>query len=243
MKQLIIITGCSKGLGRALMEKYIRTPETQVIGVSRSALEEGPSFRHVQLDLEHLPALEKAMEEIFPKAKVDKVVLINNAGWIGEIAPIGSLTSAGLQSVYTVNVIAPALLMNEFVRKYAAADTQKLVVNISSGAADKSVDGWAEYSSTKAALNRLTLTAQYESEHKELGITYYAVSPGIVDTPMQEDIRQAKPENFSSLRKFKGFKENQELSSPAEAAEKIMHLIQHPEQFDGVLQDIRDFSL
>lgn len=241
MKNLYVLTGCSKGLGKALLETLLENEENQVVGISRSTMEARERFVHLQLDLGNTPALIEVLPDIFPEGDFDKIVLINNAGWIGEIAPLGKLEAEGIAKIHAINVVAPAILMNEFVRKYAEKDIEKLVVNVSSGAAVKDIDGWSGYSSSKAALNRISGVAQVESEIKGYGIRYFALAPGIVDTPMQADIRSAKLENFSGLETFKSFKSNNELSSPEQVAQKVIYLIEHTDKFNGVIQDVRKF--
>ncbi|WP_200980239.1 SDR family NAD(P)-dependent oxidoreductase [Echinicola sp. 20G] len=241
MKSLYVLTGCSKGLGKALLDELVESEKNQVVGISRSTMESGDGFTHFELDLANTTGLIKELPSIFPVGDFDRIVLINNAGWIGEIGPLGKLDPTGIAKINAVNVVAPAILINEYVRKYHDQKCEKLVINISSGAASKDVDGWSGYCSSKAALNRMTGVAQVESDLKGFGINYYALSPGIVDTPMQADIRSADQENFSGLKKFKDFKANDELSSPEVVAEKVLYLIDHLDEFTEVLQDVRDF--
>ncbi|WP_215226007.1 SDR family NAD(P)-dependent oxidoreductase [Echinicola shivajiensis] len=241
MKNLYILTGCSKGLGKALLDTLLEDEENRVVGIARSAMEVRERFVHLQLDLGNTLALIKSLSDIFPDGDFDKIVLINNAGWIGEIAPLGKLEAEGIAKIHAINVVAPAILINEFVRKYAKRKVEKLVVNISSGAAVKDIDGWSGYSSSKSALNRISSVAQVESELKGYGIRYFALAPGIVDTPMQEDIRSAKLEDFSGLETFKSFKSNNELSSPEQVAKKVVYLIEHTDKFNGVIHDVRKF--
>jgi benzil reductase ((S)-benzoin forming) len=116
-----------------------------------------------------------------------------------------------------------------------------MVINISSGAANSAIDGWSGYSSSKAALNQLSLVAEEESKLKGLGIKYYALSPGIIDTNMQKDIRSSSPENFSNRDKFLSYKKNGDLSSPEETAVKIHYLIENYSNFEEVVQDVRAY--
>jgi benzil reductase ((S)-benzoin forming) len=170
------------------------------------------------------------------------VILINNAGWIGEISHIGKLSNQSISHIFEVNTIAPAILMNAFVKVYGKMKgAKRIVINVSSGAATKAIDGWSGYSASKAALNMLTQTAQIEAELDQSGIKFFAVAPGVVDTEMQQEIRNASSDDFSTLPKFIGLKESGQLSSPEFAAEKILYLIDNAEKFDGVLQDVRNF--
>jgi len=243
MKSLFIITGASKGIGKALVDLLSQNPDNQIIGISRSAVEaEKSNIQYFALDLGDFDAVIHHFEKIFPTGDLDRIVLINNAGWIGQIDYFGKLKAKNIQAIHNINTIAPALLMNEFVRSYRNYEkADRMVINISSGAAKKGIDGWSGYSSSKAALNMMTEAAQEESHISNSKIKFFALSPGVVDTNMQEDIRSAPEDGFSLLGKFKGFKKDNALSSPQEAAEKIIYLIDNKDQFKGVLQDVREF--
>ena len=243
MKSLFIITGASKGIGKALVDQLSENSENQIIGISRSAVKtEKSNIQHLSLDLGDFEVIKKSFGQIFPSDNFERIVLINNAGWIGQIDYFGKLEAQSIQAIHNINTIAPALLMNEFVRKYHdSKNTERTVINISSGAAKKGIDGWSGYSSSKAALNMMTESAQEEANKSNSKIKFFALSPGVVDTNMQEDIRSAPENGFSLLGKFKGLKADNALSSPQEAAEKIIYLIENREQFEGVLQDVREF--
>jgi len=240
---LFIITGTSKGIGEALVRQILQRNSARVIGIARSpSYISHPNYRHVICDLNELSHLENRLDYIFPDGKFERIVLINNAGVIGEINHLGKLPHQSIHQIFKVNTIAPAILMNAFIIKYALLkEAKKIVVNISSGAASKAIDGWSGYSASKSALNMLTQTAQNEADLNRNGIRFFAVAPGVVDTDMQFEIRNASPDAFSSLPKFLALKENRNLSSPESAAEKIIYLIDNAEKFDGVILDVRDF--
>ena len=241
-KNLYIVTGSSKGLGKSLVEALVREELNYIIGISRSGLSlQQDNYIDLKIDLSDTNSLIKQLDKIFPDQVYDRLVLINNAGLIGEIGPLGKLAPEGIVELYAVNVIAPAVLMNAYINKYKDLQAEKLVINISSGAAGKNMDGWAGYSSSKAALNRMTEIAQEESKLHHHDIQYFALSPGIIDTPMQEAIRSASNQDFSHVETFKDYKDNHQLSSPKEVAEKIMYLIENVDSFNGVLQDVRKF--
>jgi benzil reductase ((S)-benzoin forming) len=240
---LFIITGSSKGIGEALVDLLLQQEDCEVIGISRSkVLKDNTMYKHLEIDLGQIGDLIKRQGEMFPSKEYKRIVLVNNAGWIGEIDHFGNLSDQSIKDIFEINTIAPAILMNAFVKSYGSlTNTERIVVNISSGAAKKSVDGWSGYSASKAALEMLTKTAHLEAEMDKNGIRFYAVAPGVVDTAMQSDIRSASEKSFSSLDKFKTLKETNQLSSPVHAAEKLLFLIQHPDKFPEVLQDVREF--
>ena len=80
-------------------------------------------------------------------------------------------------------------------------------------------------------------------EEKEKGnnIVAYAVSPGIIDTEMQMQIRNTDPSNFSATQKFINFKEDNELFTPKEAAERLMLLLKAPfnQEIKADLRDVK----
>ncbi|ERM83162.1 hypothetical protein P872_17605 [Rhodonellum psychrophilum GCM71 = DSM 17998] len=240
---LYIITGSSKGIGKALVEMLSQDKKNQIIGISRSEMKmDSPNYHPIVLDLGNLEVLGDRWDEFFPAGTFEKIIMINNAGWIGQVDHFGKLDPKNILDIFNINTLAPALLMNEFIKRYGGSkEAERIVVNISSGAAKKPVDGWSGYCASKAALNMLTEIAQKEALIQSSGILFFALSPGVVDTKMQEDIRSAPLEGFTSLPKFQGLKANKELSTPKQTAEKIMFLIENPSKFGEVLQDVRDF--
>lgn len=240
-KKLYVVTGSSKGLGNALVAQLLEDSEAHIIGISRQDRPFQDRYTHLSLDLADTDKLVDVLADVFPTGNYDEHTLINNAGWIGEIAPFGNLDPQGILDIHRVNVVAPAILMNTFAAVYKNHASRKTVINISSGAAGKAVDGWSGYCASKAALNQMTLVAQQEAELHQLGIRYIALSPGIIDTPMQESIRSASSENFSQVKKFQGFKSENQLSSPEETAEKVIFLLRNLDAMPGVLLDVREF--
>ncbi|MFN3403672.1 MAG: SDR family NAD(P)-dependent oxidoreductase [Cytophagaceae bacterium] len=236
-----IITGTSKGLGRSIAQKLIQKPGNFVIGVSRSASLTSDHYVHVNLDLSDLTTLNKNYDKIFPKFdNPEKIVLINNAGTMGEISYLGNITDESIILGYNCNVIAPAMLMNEFVKRYKELSCPKVVVNVSSGAGKKPVDGWLTYCSTKSALDMLTAVAAKEAKFSHTNFRFYSVSPGIVDTEMQTKIRNVSPEDFSRVEEFINYKKEHMLDSPDKVAEKYIQFLEHDEMVKGVVLSVRE---
>ena len=242
MKSLFIITGTSKGIGKALVELLSTNSENKIIGISRSEVEsKSPNFNNIPLDLNNFDLIRQSFDEIFVEGDFDRFVLINNAGWIGQIEHFGKLKSKNIRDIFNVNTIAPALLMNEFVNKYSdLKNAERMVVNITSGAAKKAIDGWSGYSASKAALNMMTETAQREAEINKTGIKFYALAPGVVDTEMQSAIRASSEESFTSLPNFLDLKKSGQLNTASDVAEKVFFLIENHSKFPEVIQDVRD---
>jgi benzil reductase ((S)-benzoin forming) len=229
---MIIVTGVSTGLGRALAELYLENGKT-VVGLGRHNTLEHPNFTFIQVDLSSVSAL----EELDLSWVHGEVTLINNAGMIGEIGRISELESWDLERVMHVNTIAPMLLAK---RCYASAKHDEFtLVNISSGAARRAIPSWAAYCASKSALNMLS--ENFYMEELELGRSpkVYAVAPGVIDTPMQKEIRSADPVVFSAHQNFVDLKNEEKLFSPAYCAQLLDQLL--AKHYPGeVFYDLRD---
>ncbi|MGY2131638.1 SDR family NAD(P)-dependent oxidoreductase [Hymenobacter sp. HD11105] len=224
-----IITGASRGLGKALAEEVLRQPDTRVLGVSRHATIEHSRYHHQPLDLSDIVAVENNLHKVFaPQPDVTSITLINNAAVLGEIGYLGEHANEHFNFVFDVNVVAPAMLMNTFLSAYNGLAVPRSILNISSGAAQRAVDGWGAYCASKAALDALTRTAQKEQDIRGSGIRIRSLSPGVLDTAMQEHIRSADQQRFSEVASFERMHAEGHLVEPQEAASKIVAWLQRP---------------
>ena len=94
------------------------------------------------------------------------------------------------------------------------------ITTISSGAAQRSLHGWSAYCVSKAGLDMWTKCMAEEGANEN--ISALAIAPGIVDTGMQEEIRNADESSFPLLQNFKDYYNNGELSKPDYVAEKLL---------------------
>ncbi|UYZ63262.1 SDR family NAD(P)-dependent oxidoreductase [Hymenobacter weizhouensis] len=224
-----IITGASRGLGKALAEAVLRQSNTSVIGVSRHATIEHARYHHQPLDLSDMLAVQNNLHKVVPRwPDAESITLINNAAVLGEIGYLGEHQNEHFEFVFDVNVVAPAMLMNTFLSAYGGLTIPRTILNISSGAAQRAVDGWGAYSASKAALDALTRTAQKEQDLRGSNIRIRSLAPGILDTTMQEHIRHADAHSFSEAAKFRAFHAESKLAKPDEVAEKIVAWLQRP---------------
>ncbi|TPE44641.1 SDR family NAD(P)-dependent oxidoreductase [Pontibacter mangrovi] len=239
---IYIITGASKGIGKALAEELLKDENNRVVGVSRSCSIKHPNYRHQPLDFSDIPAVEHNLQKIFlPYPDAEKLVLVNNAGVLGDIGYVGErMPNERFEFVFDVNVIVPAMLMNTFLEVYREQQAQKVVVNISSGAGKRPVDGWASYCASKAAIDMLSQTVQLEQDMRGTGVKIFALSPGVVDTYMQGQIRESDVSRFSTVEKFRRYKANNELASPEEVAVKMVDFLHNTDKYKEVIVSVRD---
>ena len=243
MTQHLIITGATKGIGKALATHFLKKENTAVIGIARSeSTIAHDRYTHHRMDLSDLDRLDKGADSILPTLQSgDEVVLVNNAGLLGDIGHLGSTERPSFRKVMDVNVTAVAYLMDAFIDRYAGHRGNRVILNISSGAGKSPVDGWAAYCASKAAADMLSRVAAEECAMDGNGIRIFAVAPGVVDTGMQTEIRSADKKDFSNVQRFLDLKSEGQLSSSEEVAEKLAEVIEKPEKFKEVCLDVRKF--
>lgn len=236
---IAFITGTSRGLGKAISELLLKDDEIKVVGISRTQNIEHPNYRHKTLDLSDIEIVEQFR---FPVEEYDKYILINNAGTINPIAHLGHEFATDISHNYNINLIAPSILMNIFMRQFSNTGKPVHIINVSSGAGKYPIDGWSCYNASKAGLDMFSLALKEEIKiDKKDNVTIHSIAPGVVDTEMQTIIRSSNSEDFSNTDKFKDYFENNVLSSAEDVAIKFKEVIDHPEKFPDVIIDVRNF--
>ncbi|MGB0807099.1 MAG: SDR family NAD(P)-dependent oxidoreductase, partial [Salibacteraceae bacterium] len=232
------ITGTSSGIGQALATQLLKEKNNHVFGIARRQNILDENYTPVPLNL---ASLEEVNGFEFPKLdNPEKIVLINNAGQIGDIKPIGKSNNTAIADLFTVNVTAVAIFMNNFMGKYQELPIQKTVLNVSSGAGKNPIEGWATYCGSKAAVDLMSLTSFTEQKREKHPVQVYSIAPGVVDTEMQQSIRNSNEKDFSRHKHFVELKANNELTSPSEVAEKYIRIISSPADFTECIFSLRD---
>jgi benzil reductase ((S)-benzoin forming) len=230
--KLLIITGGSKGLGRAIINTY-KSDQWKIYDLSRT----GESENHIKLDLSIPEDVPQALDKIFKdilSLKIEEVVYINNASIITPIVSTRKLMDKDIIQSINVNLISSFILVRSILDKFRDCKVPKTLMNISSGAANKGYPGWSLYCLSKAGIENLFKTI-YEEEKNELSpYRILNFDPYVMDTSMQEEIRSSKVEDFPDLERFKSFKDESKLMTPIKVAEIIKLLISNKD-----LNDIR----
>ena len=177
-----LITGASKGLGRALAGALIARGWRLAVDARSpgSLASELPDATVVAGDVTepgHRAALAAAVDRL---GRLD--LLVNNASDLGP-SPLPALARyplGALRRVYETDVVAPLALVQLLAPRLRAAGG--IVVNVSSDAAVEPYPGWGGYGSAKAALDQLS--AILAAEEPDLRV--YAVDPGDMRTDMHQ---------------------------------------------------------
>lgn len=236
--KIAYVTGASSGIGEALVTKLLDEGYF-VTGLSRTVVNRGDNYEHHSIDLSDIEAV--ASFEFSQHA--NHVLLINNAGSIGAIKPIGQNPISSLVEVSNLNALAPQILINNFLKTFSGKVESGQILNISSGAGKYPIDSWAPYCASKASLDLFSETVKAELTARGQENWYvHSVAPGVVDTTMQEVIRSANPEDFMALQKFIDLKANNELSIPKAVAYQLNKVIANPQNYKDVVISVRDFN-
>ena len=182
-----IVTGGSKGLGRALSRALAELGWHVVIdgrdpdATRRAADELGDRVTGLPGDVTD-PAHRRALvDAAAATGRLD--LLVNNASTLGPL-PMPALDAYpldGWRDTFETNVVAPLALVQLALEPLRASEGR--VVNVTSDAGVEGYEGWGGYGASKAALEQLSNV--HAAEHPELGV--YWVDPGDMRTEMHQD--------------------------------------------------------
>jgi len=217
---MYIVTGGGQGIGRALAFALANRDQTVlIVGRHEKTLVEtaalSPNIDYLCADVTSAADRERLAQHVATTPSIQG--LIHNAGIIDPIVPITDISETAWHHCLATNLDAPLFLTQLFSDKLA----QGRVLHIGSGAAHFPVAGWAAYCVSKAALAMLTRCWQLESR----SIAFASVMPGIIDTQMQQEIRQAQHMDPAKQDFFKRLKQSEQLLSPETVAQFLCWLL------------------
>ncbi|MFD8756745.1 SDR family oxidoreductase [Kitasatospora sp. NPDC059577] len=197
-----LVTGGSRGIGRAIARRLGRDGATVAVGYARDGAAADEVVAGIRADGGRAFALRAelgrhgdaaALWEAFdaaigahaPDGGVD--VIVNNAG-IGRSSALDALTEEAFDEVFAVNVRAPFFVVRHGLERLRDGGR---IINISSGAARLAMPEIIAYGATKGALDTFTLNLAKQLGPR--GITVNSVAPGIVDTDVNAGWLRGNP--------------------------------------------------
>jgi benzil reductase ((S)-benzoin forming) len=239
MTALIVITGASRGIGAALARRAVAEGH-RVLAIARSDCPHGESIR---LDLGDPVAIEQRMPALLARCLAeppDAAVLVNNAA---TIEPIGSDWDAAAALTHVaLNLVAPMVLSQLFLRATAGLVIDRRIVNIGSGASTRAFDGWSLYGASKAGLDQFGRCLALEQERATHPADVVTVGPGVVDTEMQARIRAAEPAAFPLRPMFEELKAEGRLADPDAIADRLLRGMLGRRRYAGAVLRIEAFG-
>ena len=198
MSKLILVTGVSRGLGRAMTEQFIERGHT-ILGCARNEQEiaklqqqfgKPHDFATVDVtDEEQVKNWRDHLSEYDPPD-----ILINNAALVNQPAPLWEISSDEFDPVIDVNIKGVANVIRYFVPAMVKRK-RGIIVNFSSGWGRSTSPGVAPYCTTKWAIEGLT---QALAQELPSGMAAVALSPGVINTDMLQTVYGDNASSYAS---------------------------------------------
>ena len=203
--RIVVITGASRGIGRSIAISYAKAGasgfmvlarsdlahlEDEILAAAEKAGRNSPKIFRAQVDITDRAAVEKVVKESLSMfGHID--ILINNAGYMEEMAPLADTDPDEWWKTFEINVKGVYLITRSFL-PFILKSRLKTIVTCSTVGANLNLAGSSAYSITKSAVLRLNdlLMAEYGDQ----GLLAYAIHPGGVKT----DLAQKLPDDMQS---------------------------------------------
>jgi NAD(P)-dependent dehydrogenase (short-subunit alcohol dehydrogenase family) len=222
MQPLLILSGASRGIGRAIAERALdrgfavgALARTEADLVSLAAL--APERVEVTVaDVRDQAAVAAGVQAAIARFGSPTLV-VAAAGSLGPIDRPWLLPAAELDDVLAVTVTGAANLASATVPAMRDAGRGTFVA-VSASSATRVFPGWAAYGAAKAGLDAYV---RYLAEEAGEELTAFSFVPGLTDTAMQEGLRDVDPERFPQVEQFRRWHERGVGKAPAVVAEAL----------------------
>lgn len=234
--RVALVTGGGRGLGRAVCEVFAREGAwvaplarrgDELDELVEALCERGGDAIPLLGDIGDYAAVAEAVAIILRwRGRLD--IVVNNAGAIEPIARTWEADPDKWHRNVTTNLVG-AFNVCRAALPHMLERGDGCIINVSSGAARGAVRGWGAYCAAKAGLDHFTRVLV--EELGDGGVRANVVYPGVMDTRMQAEIRDAGEQGFGreNLARFRGYKEHGVLRPPAEPAALIAWVAASPD--------------
>jgi benzil reductase ((S)-benzoin forming) len=244
--QTYVVTGASKGLGRALALALaghgypvlaLARPSTELDEIGGLLASLAPGSRSIECDLSNPTSIANAASLISQQTTFI-AGLVHNAGAIAPVKPLDKVDASDWAHSIQVNLVGIQDLTQR-IYPLLGGEHQSRITVISSGASLRPIGSWSAYCVSKAGLDMWSRCVAEEG--RESNISSVSVAPGIVDTGMQTEIRSTPAEDFPSLQSFIDLHANGDLARSEDVAAQLMPLVTtHSMEQSGQRFDVRE---
>ncbi|WP_439587873.1 SDR family NAD(P)-dependent oxidoreductase [Hydrogenophaga sp.] len=254
-RHLTILTGASRGMGLAMAVQLL-DPSRHLLCISRrandglaeQARQKGAPLTQWTQDLADTTGSRERLQiwlEGLDTSALKSATLINNAGVIPRIGPLDQCPPEDLANALRVGLEAPMQLTAAFLRATggwveAGWRGPRKVLNISSGLGRNAMAAQAPYCAAKAGMDHFTRCSALDEAHREHGARLVSLAPGVIDTDMQSQLRAGDPAAFPDRSRFVELQRQGQLTSPEDAAARLLAWLQRKDFGDKPVADVRD---
>jgi benzil reductase ((S)-benzoin forming) len=249
-EHLFIVTGVSRGLGLGIAEQLL-VPGNVLLGISRQAnpaLAERaraartrfePWSQDLAQSVEAAARLEAWLGGL-DGARFATATLINNAAMLARTGPVQDVPAQELSTALRVGLEAPVMLTSAFLRATRAWPGQRRVLDISSGLGRRAMAGSAAYCAVKAGMDHHARAVALDEARLPNGAKIVSLAPGVIDTDMQVQLRSSDLTTFPDGARFRELHSGGQLSSPQDAARRVLAYLNRPDFGQNPVADVRD---
>ncbi len=200
--KVALVTGGSRGIGRAVVERlagdgmdvvfFYRGNAEAAQGVVEAVAAAGGRAEALQADVTDAAAVAQAVERVVEsRGRID--LLVNNAGIVRDNL-LAMLEDADIRAVLDTNVLGVFHVTRAVVPHMISKRAGK-IVNLGSVAGDKGGRGQSNYAASKGAIQAFTRAMAVELASRK--ITVNCVAPGVIDTEMSQAVRDLAGEQVT----------------------------------------------
>lgn len=227
--QVAIVTGAGRGIGRAAAMALAEAgaavvvaarSESEINGVAYQIREQGGKALAIPTDVSDANQVDHLL--VLALRAFNRIdILVNNAALVQPMGNTWEVSPIAWQRLIMVNVIGPFLCARAVLPHMLDRGSGR-IINVSSGVAVSNLKGTSAYNTSKAALERFSGTLAAELEGSGVVVTTFR--PGIVDTPMQAEIRQTPARLFPRVHDWQSWYEDGQLRPAGEPAQALVWL-------------------
>ncbi len=203
----VVVFGVSQGLGFSIVNQYLSL-NCKVVGVGRRNTIVNADYFFLKKDL----SVQNDFTDLWKNVdfNASEIVFIYNAGNLGDVNLISEIGSDPI-ALFQLNLFSWMQLVKEAL---SFSYTGKMTfVAISSGAGRRGIPGWAQYGASKAALDNFMLVLKEEMLAGGMKHRSFSLSPGVMDTQMQKDIRGFTDKEFPHVTFYKKLAQDSKLQN------------------------------
>lgn len=183
--KIALVTGGSRGIGKCIVDTFIKEGIEKVISLSTSKVEDSEKIKNIIVDVSDYKEVNKVTNEIKNEfGRID--ILVNNAGIIKD-GLINKIDESDWDLVIDIN-LKGIFNITKFVAPIMIEQGKGSIINISSVVGLYGNIGQTNYAATKSGIIGMSYTWAKEFTRKGANIRTNVVAPGYIETDMMRNV-------------------------------------------------------